>query len=93
MLAHTRSRKSIGDHGRLLAALLLYRSRAAGLASQPDDQDKLLYGVHAPFVIRDATYQESIGVLDMSFSEDGWLLTNYSGSLDYGYAIVAPAGR
>ena len=38
--------------------------------------------------MRDATYRESIGVLDISFSDDGWLLTNYSGSLDYGNAIT-----
>jgi uncharacterized delta-60 repeat protein len=88
MLAHTRTRKSTGIMAGLLAALLLVSFSAAGQSRQPDDQDKLLYGVHAPFVVRDATYQESIGVLDLGFSTDGWLLTNFAGSMDNGYAVV-----
>ena len=92
MLAHTRTRKSMGIMAGLLAALLLVSFSAAGQSGQPDDQDKLLYGVHAPFVIRDATYQESIGVLDLGFSTDGWLLTNFAGSMDNGYAVVIQPG-
>jgi uncharacterized delta-60 repeat protein len=88
MFAHTKTRKIMRILAVIMAASLLVSFSAVGQSGQPDDQDKLLYGVHAPFVIRDATYQESIGVLDLGFSADGWLLTNFAGSMDNGYAVV-----
>ena len=77
----------------LLVMLLLLSFTAAGLAKQPADETATT-GAYLPFLVRYTTYTESIGVLDTSFSDDGWLLTNYSGSLDYGYAIlVQPDGK
>jgi uncharacterized delta-60 repeat protein len=93
MLAQRRSRKLARVINGLLTALLLLSFTAGGLAKQPSDETAT-YGAFIPYLVRDATYTESIGVLDISFSDDGWLLTNYSGSLDYGYAIIAqPDGR
>jgi uncharacterized delta-60 repeat protein len=93
MLAQRRSRRLARVINGLLTALLLLSFTAGGLAKQPADETAT-YGAFIPYLVRDATYTESIGVLDTSFSDDGWLLTNYSGSLDYGNAIIAqPDGR
>ena len=92
MSAHRRSRLAGVLHG-LLIVLLLFSFTAAGLAEQPTGET-VTHGAFIPYLVRDATYTESIGVLDTSFSDDGWLQTNYSGSLDYGYAILAqPDGK
>lgn len=84
-----RSRRIMGIINGLLTMImaLTLTFTAAGQSSQPEDEP-VVYPVYAPLVMRYSPYTESIGVLDPRFSEDGWLLTNYSGSLDYGYAVV-----
>jgi len=77
----------------LLVLVIALSFTAVGLA-KPEADETATTGVYLPFLIRDALYKESIGVLDTSFSQDGWLLTNYSGSLDYGTAIaIQPDGK
>jgi uncharacterized delta-60 repeat protein len=77
----------------LLAALMTLSFSAAGLAKPAADETTTIE-VFLPYVIQHGVYQECIGVLDTSFSQDGWLLTNYSGSLDDGRAIVIqPDGK
>lgn len=88
MLTQKRSRKIIQACARWSAVVLVLSLTATGLTGSPALATEGV-GVFLTMVIRDSTYEESIGVPDSSFSEDGWLLTNYSGSLDYGYDIVA----
>ena len=87
MLTQTRSRKIIRALAGWLAVVLVLSLMVSGL-NRLGVQATGGQGVFLPILVRDSTYQESIGVLDISFSEDGWLLTNYSGSLDYGHAIL-----
>jgi uncharacterized delta-60 repeat protein len=93
MLTQRRSRRFTRVFNGLLTAMMVLSFTVAGLAQQQADETATT-GVFIPYLVRDASYQESIGVLDTSFSDDGWLLTNYSGSLDDGYAIVIqPDGK
>ena len=93
MFIQKRSQRMIRVIKGLLAVALVVSFIAAGLTRLPARATEGT-GVFLPVVIRDSSYEESIGVLDDSFSDDGWLLTNYSGSLDYGYSILAqPDGK
>jgi uncharacterized delta-60 repeat protein len=75
----------------LLVAALVLSITVVGRASQPDEET-VGSTVFLPFVMRTPGYQESIGELDPSFNGDGWLLTNFSGSMDDGYAVAVQPG-
>ena len=87
MLSQRWSHNNRRIFGSIVAVALVVSFTVTGFIRQPAHGAEG-QGVFLPYLVRDATYTESIGVLDISFSEDGWLLTNYSGSLDYGYAII-----
>ncbi len=93
MITQRRVRKLSRVFNGLLTGVMVLSFTAAGLAKQLADETTTT-GVFIPLLIRDALYKESIGVLDTSFSQDGWLLTNFSGSLDFGTAIaIQPDGK
>ena len=87
MLSQRWSHNNRRIFGSIVAVALVLSFTVTGLTRLPA-QGTEGQGVFLPYLVRDASYTESIGVPDISFSDDGWLLTNYSGSLDYGYAIV-----
>jgi uncharacterized delta-60 repeat protein len=78
-----RTRRSLtGSTGLILILVLALSFVSGGLASQAAADD--LYRVYLPMVMHWVPYIESTGILDTSFDDDGWLLTEMG--LNYEWA-------